>query len=128
MKKHNWTEDQKYCIEALAQFALGHHHLPEIHEFGTGVCINHCGDLSTFDFNALTRLVVIAHAFAIRFEIGNGGPNRVKIIAHRRKHDEKARIYDRHPDLNHLQACCEEAKEWTIKLRNGDAAGQKITV
>jgi len=108
--EEKWTENQKYCIEALARWALGRHHLPKVYDFGTGVCVNWYGDLSTFDMDRLTRLVIIAHAYAIRIEIGSSGPRMVRIIAHRRIHDPSADIYNRHPDLNDLQLKIEEAK------------------
>ena len=40
--------------------------------------------LATFDFDGLTALVFAAHDRCVRIELGNGGPGRIKIIAHRR--------------------------------------------
>ena len=97
------TEDQQYCIDTLADVFGGHHHLPKVHEFGPGVCINYSGDLSTFDYSRLTNLVLAAHSRCVRIEILSGGPRSVKIAAHRRKPDG-TRMYDRHPSLNDLRA------------------------
>lgn len=98
------SEDQQACIEMLADWACGKHHLPQVHEFGAGVCINYRGDLSTFDFDRLTRLVLLAHRDAIRIEIGGSGPGMVKIIAHRRKHGDRKTMphYAWHPSLGDL--------------------------
>ena len=108
--KQNLTEDQRYCVDMLADWALGEHHLPKVHVFGVGVCINHYGDLSTCDFDKLTRLVLLAHRDAVRIEIASSGPRMVKIIAHRRKHGEASdlRFCDRHPNLKDLSIRCEE--------------------
>ena len=105
--KQVWSEDQQFCINALAEWACGHHHLPKVHEFGVGICINYSGDLSTFDFDRLTRLVLIAHKHYIRIEIASSGPRLVRIIAHRRKRD--GNIYNRHPGLDELE---NTIKQW----------------
>ena len=100
----NWTEAQQACIEALEEFAFGRHHLPKIHEFGRGVCVNWRGDLSTFDGDKLTWLVIVAHKRAIRFEIASSGPGMVKIICHRRRHGDRKEMkgWEWHPTLSDL--------------------------
>ncbi len=55
------NENQKYCIEMLEEWVFGAHHLPKVKEWGRGVCVNYRGDLSTFDGDRLTRLVILAH-------------------------------------------------------------------
>lgn len=87
----------------LAEWVGGKHHLPKVHEFGTGICINHYGDLSTYDWNRLTRLVLLAHRDFVRIEIASSGPRMVKIIAHRRKpKEDKDSQWQRHPSLGDL--------------------------
>lgn len=95
------TTDQTYCVQMLEEWAGGAHHLPKVHEFGTGVCINYFGDLSTFDYDRLTSLVLLAHRDAVRVEISHSGPRRVRIICHRRRHGE-GRMCERHPSLQDL--------------------------
>jgi hypothetical protein len=56
------------------------------------------GDLSTYDFDTLTRLVFAAHEFCIRVSIINGGPRALKIMLHPRDGTTGA-IYTRHPTL-----------------------------
>ena len=100
------TPEQIACKEMLAEWAGGYHHLPTVHEFGTGIAINWCQDLSTYDFDRLTYLVILAHRDAIRIDIASSGPRMVKIIAHKRRHKEDAserpRIWEWHPSLNDL--------------------------
>lgn len=107
------TDDQQFCIGVLSEFAGGDHHLPKIEDWGHGVAINHSGDLSTHDFDGLTRLVLLAHKHAVRIEISFSGPGRVKIIAHRRKHQgdgERLGQSVRHPSLADLAAKIELLK------------------
>lgn len=98
------TEDQQYCVDTLAEIFCGHHHLPNVYEWGAGVRINCRSDLATFDSDRLTTLVLVAHRRCVRIEISSGGgPWAVKIIAHRRKPDE-TQMYGRHPTLGDLRA------------------------
>jgi len=104
------TPDQQYCIDGLAQVFGGHHHLTGVKEFGDGVCISHYGDLSTYDFNHLTQLVLMAHARFIRVEVMQGGPRSVKIAAWKRQpRQDGDRQHQRHPGIEEL---IEEAKKW----------------
>jgi hypothetical protein len=100
------TEDQQFCKDMLSEWVGGDHHLPKVHGFEKGICINFCGDLSTHDGDRLTRLVLLAHRDAVRIEIASSGPRRVKIIAHRRKHGtrETLKFWEFHPTLTDLSA------------------------
>ena len=106
------TADQTFCMNMLAEWRGGHHHLPAVHEFGTGICINHHGDLSTYDLNRLTELVLLAHRDSVRIEIASSGPRMVKIIAHRRKPMvDGMRQWERHPTLDDLINRINELKQ-----------------
>lgn len=97
------TDQQVQCVEMLAEWVGGFHHLPKVKEFGDGVAINFSGDLSTYDFNRLTMLVLLAHRDAIRIEIASSGPRLIKIIAHKRKPMvEGMKQWERHPTLADL--------------------------
>lgn len=106
MRQHNFNEfsaDQKACHEMLSEWAGGDHHLPTVHQFGDGVCINYHGDISTYDWNRLTRLVLLAHRDAVRIEIASSGPRLVKIIAHKREAPKDGdKQWMRHPTLSDL--------------------------
>lgn len=114
------TEDQEYCTEMLADWVLGSHHLPKVHEFGTGVCINYAGDLSTYDHDRLTRLVLLAHKYSVRIEIGSSGPGMVKVIAHRRiPKEEGQRFWQGHPTLEHLRDSIDSyLNMWSMDIDN----------
>lgn len=47
-----------------------------------GVIINatHPNSLATFDFDALTRAVLLSHRMGVRFEITSSGPQMLKFI------------------------------------------------
>lgn len=88
----------------LIVWAKGAHHLPRsgIHQCSQGVSINAYGDLSTFDNDSLTRLVLLAHRESVRVEIASSGPRLVKIMCHKRVSDRSQDSYSRHPDLDEL--------------------------
>lgn len=60
-------------------------------------------DLSTYDWNRLTRLVLLAHRDFVRVELASSGPRMIKICAHRRapKTDKDTQC-QRHPSLDDL--------------------------
>jgi len=93
-----FRKDQIFCKNMLSEWVGGDHHLPKVTEYGTGICINFYGDLSTYDWNRLTMLVLLAHRDFVRIEIGSSGPRMVRIIAHRRKPREDSDLqWQRHP-------------------------------
>ncbi len=56
------------------------------------------GRLATYDFDGLTRAVVMAHDRCIRFEVGPSGPGMVRLMVHKR-HSRDGNMYERHPTL-----------------------------
>lgn len=99
--------------EATEFFAVlydGAHHIPGgvkgLKEFGAGWSVNHIGDLSTFDFNVLTRLVFLAHDCCYRAEIMQGGPHAVKIAIWKRERDGS--MSKRHPTIESALAVWRE--------------------
>ena len=87
------------ATEFFSELYGGKHHIPRggLHSFGCGWSVNHYGDLSTFDFDALTRLVFLAHDKAIRVEVSNSGPRMVKISIWRRVRNGE--MWARHPTI-----------------------------
>lgn len=104
----NFSPDQQTCIEVLSEVFGGRHHLPRIHENGTGIAINISRDLTTYDGNLLTELVLAAHKYAVRIGVESSGPGMVKITAYKRKHGKKQdlKFWEYHPDLDDLAAMC----------------------
>lgn len=86
----------------FSELYFGKHHIPsKITPFGEGWCVNHWGDLSTFDFDTLTRLVLLAHDYCIRASIEQSGPRMVKIIIWKREGREGS-ISSRHPTIEEV--------------------------
>lgn len=87
------------AVDFFSEFYRGKHHIPEsgIKEWGYGWFVSHYGTLSTFDFDALTRLVFMAHDKCIRVEVGASGPRRVKIMIHKRRREGD--MMERHPTI-----------------------------
>lgn len=74
----------------FAQFYGGEHHIPKykIFEFGDGWMVKHDrGDLATYDYNDLTRLVLMAHDKCIRVSIMPLNMNTVKIAIWKRERE-----------------------------------------
>lgn len=86
----------------FADFYGGEHHiLSPLKEFGEGWCTLDHRQLATFDFDELTRLVVMAHDRGIRVTIMPSSPKVLKIALHKReKADGEARLnVHNHPSL-----------------------------
>jgi hypothetical protein len=85
----------------FSEFYRGSHHIPghEVHEHGYGWMVKHDrGDLATFDFNELTRLVLMAHRDCYRASIENHGVRAFKIAIWKRQRE--GGMCDRHPTID----------------------------
>lgn len=100
--RKEWMSDDQYaCYEFLSQLFLGWHHIHgKLHEWGDGIKLNtsQTGSFATFDFDGLTRAVVMAHDRMIRLEISPSGPGMLGLICHKR-HCREGRVYERHPTI-----------------------------
>ena len=116
-KREQLSPDQAFCFDALCEFMGGAHHLPKVYEFESGICINFFGDLSTYDFDKLTRIVLLAHRDAVRIEIASSGPRMIRIIAHSRQHGDRKlmRSFDWHPSLFDLKESIERITNEKLK-------------
>lgn len=76
LTKATMTDDQRACFDLLCKVFLGEHHAPNrIYSWGRGIkCHTEGQRFSTFDFDYLTRLVVLAHDACVRVEIVSSGP------------------------------------------------------
>jgi hypothetical protein len=87
--------------EATAFFAelyRGEHHFPsDLKPYGLGWSMIHAVSLATFDFDNLTRLVLLAHDRCIRAEVSQGSPNRLRIAIWKR--EREGATYERHPTI-----------------------------
>ncbi len=100
LAKADMTEAQRACFDLLCVVFYGEHHAPErIYACGRGIqCSTLSGQLSTFDFNYLTRLVVLAHDHCIRVEIASSAPGRIGLTLHKRA-GRLGGIAERHPTI-----------------------------
>ena len=97
--RKDWMTDKQWeCALFLRDFARGFHHVHgAIKRFGTGIEVNLRPTLATFDFDTLTKLVVMSHDRCVRVEIAPSGPGLVKLIFHKRKRD--GNMNERHPEI-----------------------------
>jgi hypothetical protein len=70
---------------------------------------NTYGDLSTFDFDVLTRLVIAAHDECVRASVCASGPNMVKIRVWPR-FGREGNISERHPTIEKAIATFRDGK------------------
>lgn len=93
------TMDKAAATAFFSLFYGGQHYLPgEVKEYGHGWCINdRYARLSTYDFNGLTKLVLMAHKYAVRVDIQPSGPKMIKICIWQRKREGS--FSERHPTI-----------------------------
>ena len=100
--RKDWmTDDQWECYQMLADINGGFHHLHgKVHEWGYGIKFNtwHTSGLSTFDFDLLTRAVIVAHDRMIRFSVVPSGPRMVGFELFKR-HSRSGSMSERHPTI-----------------------------
>lgn len=90
--------------QATRFFAIlfrGEHHIPgEVKNYGYGWFINcRYASMATYDYDYLTKLVLMSHHFAVRAEIKPSGPGMLKICIWQRKRDGEG-LSNRHPDIH----------------------------
>lgn len=100
--RENWmSDDQWVCACLLADLFRGFHHVQGvIRPFGNGIEINSQNGnwAASYDFDGLTRAVVMAHDRMIRFEIRPSGPGMLKLCLWKR-HTREGRMNERHPTI-----------------------------
>lgn len=99
------------AMNFFSEFYGGEHHIPgKIHEFGQGWMIKHDrGDLATYDFNGLTRLVFMAHQKCLRVSIMPLNFSTIKLIVHKR--EKEGGMTEKHPTLSDAIKSYNEKRE-----------------
>lgn len=94
------SDDQWECFMMLSELHYGWHHIiGKVKPFGTGIENNtYATRWATFDYDGLTRAVLMSHERMIRFEIGSSGPGRIRLILHKR-HTREGSMSKRHPNI-----------------------------
>lgn len=97
------------ATDFFAHLFRGEHHIPgKVRQIGDrGWCVNHHGDLSTFDFDMLTRFVFLAHDRCVRASVMESGPRMVKLAIWQR-HTRTGSSMERHPTLETAMASWRE--------------------
>lgn len=105
MEKHyrkDWmSDDQWECAQFIADLFRGWHHvMGEIKQCGTGVKLNTSATnwAASYDYDGLTRAIVMAHDRMVRFEFQPSGPRLMQLVLHKR-HQRSGRMHERHPTL-----------------------------
>ena len=102
------------AVSFFSELYFGEHHIPArgccgahgVREFGPGSWyVNHFGDMATFDYDFLTRLVFLAHDRCYRASVQNSGPRTLKVVVFRRDR-AAASMCERHPTIE------EALSEW----------------
>lgn len=89
----NATEGQRRCLDVLEHCRFR----TDCYDFAGGVETNVPDNLSTYDFDFLTRIVVVAHDLCVRVSVLPSGPGRLKLRLFARKRDGD--LYTRHPTM-----------------------------
>jgi len=98
-RKEWMTDDQFECFKMLCDIMGGGNHLSgSVKAHSRGIELNTRNFYgATFDYDQLTKAVILAHDRCIRFEIAPSGPGMVKLILFKRQRE--GRMYERHPTL-----------------------------
>lgn len=104
----NFTIEE--ATQFFAEFYQGEHHFPsKLFPFGEGWMMkHHRGDIATYDYNGLTRLVLMAHDKCIRVSIAPLNFNTVKIIIWKRQREGD--MFEIHPTIEDAIKTYEENK------------------
>lgn len=98
LTRDTMTYSQRECYDLLVKVMKGEHHLPPVSASGeTGIVAVLYGGMSTYDSDALTRLVVLCHHRCIRAEIEAAAPRYLRIYLHRRVRADS--ITEGHPTM-----------------------------
>lgn len=100
--RKDWmSEDQWECAIFLRDLFYGFNHVfGEIKEAGTGIVINtrNTNWAATYDYDGLTRAVLMSHERMIRFDISSSRPGMLKLRLCKR-HKREGAMNERHPTI-----------------------------
>lgn len=89
---------KEFATWFFALFYRGHHHIPgDLNEWGTGWAVYTNDELSTWDWDSMTRLVVMAHDNHVRVSFVPKGMSKAYLVIHPRP---KGVRMSEHPDLD----------------------------
>lgn len=100
-----WVTDEDGEDVPLDEDADGEFEIPDHRGYepcGEGVMVRLIQSLSTYDSDGLTTLVIAAHLYGVRVDIGASAHGTIDISMHPRVIDPHASLYDRHPGTSDL--------------------------
>ena len=96
------------AVRFFSDLFCGQHHIPApghegehgVREWGLGWYVNaHAGaGFATYDFDKLTRFVLLCHDRCVRGEIAPAGPVRIRLMIHQRERGTGS-IMSQHPTI-----------------------------
>lgn len=116
------SDDQWACARMFAEVVGGFHHVNGTFKpVGRGIGISSTGSRwATWDYDLLTRLVILAHDRMIRVELRPSGPGRVGFALWKR-HKRDGGMAERHPAMEDAIAR-HRPKAQQIPQQEADAA------
>lgn len=89
---------KEFATWFFALYFRGHHHIPdEIKEWGTGWAVYTHNELATWDWDSMTRLVVMAHDYHVRASFVPKGMSKAYLVIHPRP---RGTTMSEHPELD----------------------------
>ena len=103
------SDDQWQCAKMFADVCRGFHHVNgTFKEFGSGVAIHtSLSGWATWDYDNLTRLVVMAHDRMIRVDLLHSG-SRMYGFALWKRHTRDGDMSKRHPTIEDAVSMCRQ--------------------
>jgi hypothetical protein len=108
--------EKQEAINFFAALFYGEHHIPsELKEAGDGWQISsNYTTLASFDFNGLTRLVLLAHDRCMRVDVSARGMNRIVIMVHKRVREGD--MTKRHPTMEEHIETIRTSRDYNLGL------------
>lgn len=98
------SANQYRCYAMLCDAVGGSHHIygKVFPATDNGITTVISGSLATFDGDALTRLVVLAHDYCVRLEVSPASSRHLRLYLHARYREGS--IWKRHPNIHRAVA------------------------
>ena len=101
--REDWMTDDQWLLSLfLCRLFKGFHHCPDIKQGNCGqrnVVVNtRTSYFANYDYDYLTKAVIMAHNWGVRFQISGSGPGMFKISLWKR-HVREGDICDRMPTI-----------------------------
>ncbi len=92
---------EQRCENVLADTFRGLHHINRERIKIGDKCVeyNHWSELTTFDYDELTRFVLSCHRWCVRGSIGGSSPKYIRIRLHPRDNRDGEHGWDKHPTI-----------------------------